>query len=166
MWLSRRACYCRLSKWGKLGEQSIVENYNCLPNQLPFRRIVKPITLAIGSLASANTPKSFFFISRVRFENFPQALETFVFFLWLFATLSLAKLSFKTVDRVENRWQVGVLHTTDNARHCAQQRQTAKRSFGMALCAKYTFYRCANPLMKKLVLPFFVCLYYYTIRKE
>ena len=106
MWLSWRACYSRLSKWGKLGEQSIVENYNCLPNQLPFRRIVKPITLAIGSLASANTPKSFFFISRVRFENFPQALETFVF-LWLFATLSLAKLSFKTVERVENRWQVG-----------------------------------------------------------
>ena len=166
MWLSRRACYCsKLSKWGKLGEQSIVENYNCLPNQLPFRRIVKPITLAIGSLASANTPKSLFSFQECGSKTSLKLLRL-LSFLWLFATLSLAKLSFKTVERVENRWQVGVLHTTDNARHCAQQRQTAKWSFGMALCAKYTFYRCANPLMKKLVLPFFVCLYYYTIRKE
>ena len=153
MWLSRRARYSRLSKWGKLGEQSIVENYNCLPNQLPFSRIVKPITLAIGSLASANTPKRCFFHFKSAVWKLPSSSWDFCLFYDYLQHFHLQNYPLKLERGLKTGGKWGVL-LTDNARHWAQQRQTAKPSFGMALCAKYTVYRCANPLMKKLVLPF------------
>ena len=141
MWLSRRARYSRLSKWGKLGEQSIVENYNCLPNQLPFSRIVKPITLAIGSLASANTPKRCFFHFKSAVWKLPSSSWDFCLFYDYLQHFHLQNYPLKTGERVENRWQVGVLLTTDNARHWGQQRQIAKfwhgtlrKIYGLQMC--------------------------------